>query len=810
MTDEALRLTKDELLAAYPDPKWQRSFFEVQRIIDFLSGSILQEKYKVPDDLSRIVHLTEHGNQVLNKLVSKHEVNPKVARLLCLLQLVHREPLVDLQKTDVEELRSWVDQQVRGRDLLFPFIAGRDLYDRAAELFEEARDSLSHADTLKLLDGLPIGVFQSGPFVSGPYGLLRGLEQRWFAPIKTVPMYHCSELTCGAVHRCRLSSDYSAPINEHWSTLERVVESYGLDDSEWGEFVEEIGGVQGHRFDDRSTEPMVLVLTDLLADDELRILLSDVLDNSAGSLRSMVEPLGLIGKADDIAEKQGRAELIQLLLLAPNDVLLARLDKLIVNGGQPGHTGPAIRVEAGEVRRLMTNRGMGYGTFGTYPEISPFGVRFTSDDFALGPMRLKRLVEALYSMDDHGEVDELQWQLREVEGDDPHEQLEEFVRSAEPDDVIARLILARRTNQILACEKLGLDYDDFSEDGVFVDATLWKLGFYNQELLDPNREFWDHHGRLKRYAQTAGVGARVDAGELRSRAVNYFVELERVLDDTLAFATWAMVNDHLAADRPFAYEPSAERARSFARLNEQEELRDSGDEVIRLGEENTLFPLVRGFGILADLLERLRAETASHQRDLAQYPRYAAFTTLKSFPFVHTAPFLDLLPKSQDRVIESLRHVRKTLEAAAVHEVRNDYMHYRASATDLPRLDQSLDAAQRAVGRLEADGLCRTMFALATTVGDRWDRRVFTLRSAKGRELAFARPGEYDWNRMPTLRGIQYVVPAAVFARPNEMLRFRPVFKTRYAEYWDDFPKPRQRRSGVTIAADVHQDAVAP
>ncbi|MFC4785223.1 hypothetical protein ACT8ZV_12140 [Nocardioides sp. MAHUQ-72] len=782
----------------------------MQRIVDFLRGSILKEKYKVADDLGRIVHLTEHGNQVMNKLISKHDANPKDARLLCLIQLIHREPLVDLDKTKVEDLRAWVDQQVRGRDLLFPFIAGRDLYDRAAELFEEARDSLSHADTLKLLDGLPIGVFQSGPFVSGPYGLLRSPERRWFAPVKTVPMYHCSELTCGAVHRCQLSSDYTAPINEHWATLEQVLDSFGSDESEWGELLEQVGGTEGSRFDDRSSEPLILVLTDLLADDELRTLLSDVLDNSAGSLRALVEPLGLVGRADDIAEQQGRAQLIQLLLLVPNDLLLTRLDKLIVKGGQPGQTGPAIHVEAGEVRRLMSNRGMGYGTFGTYPEISPFGVRFTSDDFALGPMRLKRLVEALYGMDDHGEIDELQWQLRHVEGDDPHEQLEEFVRSAAPDDVVARLILARRTNQILACEKLGLDYEDFNDDAVFVEAILWKLGFYHQELLDPNREFWEHHGRLKRYAQTAGVGARVDAGELRSRAVNYFVELERLLDDTLAFATWALISDHQAAERAFAYEPSAERTRSFDRLNEQEARREAGDEVIRLAEANTLYPLIRGFGILADLLERLQGEAAEHRRDLGDYPRYAASTTLKSFPFAHTVPFLDLLPKARERIIESLRHVRSTLESAAVHEVRNDYMHYRASAMDLPRLDNSLEAAQRAVGRLEADGLCRTMFGLASNTGDAWDRRIFTLRSAKGREVAFARPGAFDWNLMPGLRGIQYIVPAAVFARPNEMLRFRPVFRTPYAAYWDDFPKPRQRRSAVTASTEVRQEAVIP
>jgi hypothetical protein len=573
--------------------------------------------------------------------------------------------------------------------------------------------------------------------------------------------------------------------------------------------MDHVAGLDGLGYEDRSTETLTLVLTDLLADDELRTLLADVLNNSGSSIRELLKPFGLSGRADEIVEKLDRAELIQFLLLAPSPLLMKRIDKLIVLGSRAENQSPALRVDPGEVRRLKTNRGLSFGMFGTYPEISQYGVRFTSNDFSLGPMRLKRLVDALYQMSDHAEIDELEWQLREVEGDDPAEQLEEFVRSAGPDTVVARLILARRTNQIMACEQLGLDYDDFANDQDFVEAILWKLGFYSQDVVDPYREFWDHHGRLKRYAQTAGVGARVDAVELRSRAVNYFVELERVLDDTLSFATWALVNDHLAAERPFAYEPSVERPRSFDRLSSFEGSRssDGNEEVRPLGDSNTLYPLIHGFSVLADLLQSLTVQPEAQQRDIESYPSYAEHTELKAFPFRHQVPFLDLLPKSQSRILASLRDVHQTLAQADVAMVRNDYMHYRASMTDLPRLDASLEAAERAVLRLEADGLCRSPFKLTGDTGDGWGRRVYTLRNSKGRDIAFARPTAVDWNRLPTLRGLQYVMPAAVFARPNEMLRFRPEFTTPYAEYWKDYPKPRRNRGSMSAtAADQGQD----
>ena len=794
---EPLRLSKDDLLKLYPDPEWREKMFEMSRLVDFLNGSILKEKYKIPDDVATSIHLTAFGNKVMQRLITKNDVPAKEARMLCLLKLVHREPLVDLDKTNVADIQALIDKQMQDRDLLFPYIMGRALYDQAASLFEDARDILTHRDTLRLLDGLPIGVFQSGPFVSGPYGLLRSPERRWFSPTITVPMYHCSELTCPVIHRTRLTSDLTAPINEHAPTLERVLDQFGEDESEWGEFIEALGSLEGLRFDDASNEPITLALADLLGDDELRSLLADVLDNSGGQLRSLVAPLGLVGKSDDIVEKLERAQLIQVLLLAPSKTLVTRIDKLVRHRDADSEQARIIAVAQGEVRRLRTNRRLGYGTFAIFPEISAFGIRFSSNDFDLAPMRLKRLVEELYRMDDHAEVDELQWQLRDIEGDDPHEQLEEYVRSVGPDEVVERLILARRTNQILACEKLGLDFEGFSDDRQFVEAILWKLGFYNDNFDDRNRDFWSHHDRLKRYAQTAGVGARVDAVELRSRAVNYFVELEGVLDDALAYSTWALTNDHLRADQPFAYNPVTDRAAAFARLNSHEMKRGAEEEVIRLGDTNTLYPLIRGFGILADLLAGITDNGVDHLRSIEDYPRYSAFTDLKKFPFLHTTPFLDLLPRSRKRIVETLGAVRSTLEGANVHLVRNDYMHYRASATDLPRLDVSLNAAEMAVSRLEADGMCRLLFGLVGDAGDGWDRRVYTLRNARRREVAFARPSAFDWNRMPSLRGLQYVMPAAVFARPNEMLRFTPVFDTEYAKYWGDYPRRRGRRSAI-------------
>jgi hypothetical protein len=582
--------------------------------------------------------------------------------------------------------------------------------------------------------------------------------------------------------------------------MERVLEQFGTDHSDWQGFLDSIDDLERLRFDDQSPEPITLALSDLLSDSELRTLLADLMDNTSGILRAALEPLGLAGKAEDIVARLERPELTQLVLLSTNQELTSSIDHLIAIGQSGAKDKPPhLEVHPGEIRRLKTNRAMTYGTFGLYPELSAHGIRFMSSDFSLGPLRLKRLVEELYRLDDPAEVDELRWQLRDTEGDDPQEQLEEYVRSASPEDVIRHLVLARRTNQVLASERLGIDFTETSDDD-FINATLWKLGFYSDAFEDRNHDFWDHHDRLKRYAQVAGIGARLDPVELRAIAANYFIELEGVLDDSLTFTTWALTTDHIAAERPFAYAPRLARDPSLARLNAYESTRASDHERIELTDSNTLYPLIRGFGILADFLSSALDKHEVYARPASEYPGYSDHTNLKLFPFPHTIPFLDLLPRAQEHLIGTLNSVRLTLETAKVHIVRNDYMHYRSSVLDLTKLNTALEAVEKSVGRLEADGLCRLAYGLVSQSGDAWDRSIFTLRNARNRQIAFARPGAFDWNQMPGLRHLQYVMPAAVFASPNEMLRFTRIFETEYAEYWQDYPKRRPRRQPIGAA----------
>ena len=372
--------------------------------------------------------------------------------------------------------------------------------------------------------------------------------------------------------------------------------------------------------------------------------------------------------------------------------------------------------------------------------------------------------------------------------------LEEFLRTSTPDQVLRRLVLARRTNMIAACTEVGVDEHAERSDDDLVSAILWKLGFDAQRDYLGTERFWELHNGMVQMTSTAGVSALVDSEMIRGLASNYFVEMERVLDDGLAFCAWALINDHVASHNPFQYRVDDERLGSFRRLSSHAEERGFTD--VPLGDKNTLHPLCRGFGVLAGLLEHYEEEGASWLREAADFPEYAQHTSLKAFPFKHRAAFLDLSQEARVRLIETLKAVERHLLESRAPELRNEQLHFRRTATDLERLSTGLRRVEAAIHRLESAGLARINFRLVDQQGDEWGRKTFVLADSRNRRIAFARPTPFDWLGLPSLSVEQHLVTEATFAEPNEMLRFTSVPSSKYAEMWKDFPL-RRRRSEV-------------
>lgn len=785
-------LSKEQLLEKYADPDWRAAYVRASALTELLRNCILRRGYKLADRMISALAFTPYGIEIRDNLITKQKVPAKEAKMLCFLALAHQEPLIDLLATNLEEVADSVHQQIRNRDILFPFMHGRELYERAAELFEDERRHLTYDETLKLLDTLPQGVYQMANYVTGPYGLLESRVSRQFGASHRVPMYTCAEITCNAVHMTLLSTNREAPVNEHQPKMSRLLESKGQSWA-WGSFLVEIEKLHNVQYDDKSLWAILLAIGDCLALSELRSLFSQLMDSTHGEFRSSISGLGISGDSTKAAENLSRAQMMQLLYLVDERMIAQQLDSMIYS--------QHIRIPSGEIRRPVVSASYGFGTFSLGCEMSEYGFRIDSLSSEIAPLRLRRLVDKVYPDSDQKAIDELDWQLRDVDGESVVGRLEEYLRIADPREVVQRLLLSRRESFNATCDDLGLDRVHMATESLAINASLWKLGFNTPGESDFNADFWQSHERLKNAAATLRMSAVVDQRHVGELAYHYFRDLEGVLDDALAFATWALTTDHLLTSDPFSYSASADRIEAYARLSKL--ANEAKEDDVRFGEKNTLYPLCRGFSLLADHLGRLQSEENLHRRASEAYPKYVKYTELKRFPFEHNVAFLDLTADSRQLIMTALAEVSQHLLKADAPRVRNEHVHFRRSTADLDALANCLSEVEVAVRRLEACGFSRILFRQVARESDRWGRTICRLSDVRNRDIIFRRPSPYTWISMPRLSVPQYLMLSAKFAEPNEMLRLVPKVDSQFVEMWAGFPR-RRKASSKSVESEAH------
>ncbi|SES27239.1 hypothetical protein [Actinokineospora terrae] len=786
-----------ELAKIHSDPQWRISLIRLINLTALMRESIIGRDYRISDDLNNAIYLTREGDAIKKTLITKHEVPAKEAKLMCFLVFAYRDLFVDVEATNYVALVREIGKQVKSGSIRHPFVFGRALYDKAAELFPDERRYLSVADTMRLLDETPYGVWQAGDLVTGPYGIIRSKVHRDLPPSTEVPLQHCADLTCNTIHYVRLSTAYDAPVNAHRPKLTRLLEGDGIEPSEWNRFISELIYEKVSVHDDSTLQPLTNLLGDGLDEPELRILLARLLDLTGEGLREVAASVGLRGKASSMVAELSRAELLQLTLYCSDDEILRNLDELVRTR--------EIVVPPGEQRRARVNGREWIGAWQLEAVLGHQGVTVRAPSSRLAVLRMHRLVKALYKVDKVDDMHNLDWQLRGLDAVTPAAKLAEYLRSVSPEAVLRNLILARRENAEYACTTLGLPDIDQLGDDELVAMALWKLGFSTTELEVPHGKFFEHLKEMLGLAKAAQLSSSVDEEPIRRASVVLYEKLEGLLVDVLAYVTWALINDHYASDRPFEFRGNLEFETSCAVLNASSA--NAGTNGVDFSAPLTLNPLIRGLGILSEHLDGLREGSEKYLRPKDSIPDYVRRTSIQEFPFGHVHPFLDLDGRAQKTIIDGLQKVRHTMESNNVASSRNDLSHFRRSSVDMTKLVDSLEAMNQAVGLLDSLGFVRLPFIHEQTKSDEWGRRTVILKSPTGQRVSFSRPSAYDSLLLPRLDEPQYLMHSATFAEPNEVLRFRPGFDSPYQDMWVDFPK--RRMANRSIVANQSESGAA-
>lgn len=781
-----------ELSTALTDDAAKEKYARFVDLVRLLGDSIISNDYSIPDGLSNAIKLTEYGDAALTKVVTSKtdKIPAKEARLMCALAIGREKLLVDIESTDVAGMSKAISAQILADKIRFPFAFGRDSYDAYASMFEEGQPVLTYEETQRFLDATPTGVQQYGRYVTGPYGLLESQSTRQLASGRRVEAFHCSDSMCDAAHRVHLTTSSAAPINSHRDKFEDAFPDSDSKDVDWFGAADDVRDIEAIMFSDTKVGVSATLLGDALSLSELRTFVAYLFNATGGKLRELVNDFLDVGDAETAVSKLDRAQLMQISLLLKEPVLQEALDSLVYEG--------QIEVPAGEIRHPVLNKERRSGAFGLSPELGHLGVRFVSEQPGFAALRLRDELTHIYDLSDERTRTDLEWMLRGIVADSLEEQLDTFFRTAEPLECVTRLGLMGREALRRLAKSLKIAHGLNEGDDSIANRILWKLGFPLHSEQDPRAEFWRLHEKLLGLTRASGAPGARDTEEFLGVASKYFRELERFLQESLAFAAWALLHDHVVDPHAYQYGFDADNARGLELV--QESVAFGGDSLKSydfLSDKLDIYTMARGYEFLSARLSALSEEVEGRKRPAADFPAYSRGSRLKKFPFVSTAPYLCLTEQSQLKLATGLKSVSQALQRGKVNEVRNDHQHYRKTASGVGQIEQALREAESAMRTIESLGLALVESRVEDAVHDRWGRSEYYFAAPRGTRHVVARPSSYDWLGLPALDQAQYIVRAAVFAEPNEVLRFQRRLDSEFSEMWQNVPARRRPRGSA-------------
>jgi hypothetical protein len=761
---------------------------ELLAIRALLANCIIDANYRLADDWVRPLKLSDLGEEVRAKCMQTYRrLKPNDVMMAVFLQFGCAAGLLADLQTDIDALRSKISQEVLNRHIRYPYIFGRELHDTAAEMFPR-RTQLDNRQTIRLLDALPIGSFQVGRTVVGPYGCTYSDDERSIGPSFFVPGYLCSDPTCHRLHRIRLETGESSIARARKRVSDFIDKNYSETEDEYWPIIREAMVLEYAPLRPEASENLIDVLSDGLSEQELRSVVDNLFRRTfkqEGRRLDVSKRLGAaIANPTEFVSGIGRPELMQIAMIHSDSDLIESVEEAVRS--------ESIPVQEFEVRVSKVRR-WDISSLAPRAEIGALGVRFAaSPSSRLIARRMLRLLHSVYYESDLWDAADLAYALDAAPDLSDGELLERAVRQFSPTDLFRRLILTNRRAVAITCEKLGVsNFEGLSREDL-LERLLWKVG-------EPGAIAFAEVSQMEHYAKSLDAANRerraTDA--LRSESINLFTAAENALRRSLVFCTWAFAVDHYVSKDGFEYDPQTdpgvvEFIESNAPVSETEmELKRDGT--------STLVALSAGFARLAKALRKL--DPTSSERPSEQIlARCLALS--QPFAFPYTIPFLNLSDGAKSDVLVALQTTSRLMQDEDVIDLRNATAHGNRPFPDNDHIQIALQRLFSLVAHLRATGLYPRLFDLVRLSRDELGREELTYESGSD-EVRLFRPEWAIAPRLPLGQARLIIVPAATTTSSGP-LRFRLKPRPGSDPYWDGWPRR------WTVVSDYGADDEAP
>ncbi|MGG2057217.1 hypothetical protein ABFY48_23155 [Lysinibacillus pakistanensis] len=757
------------------ETEYQNKLSELLIIRDFFTKSFISPDYSSSQIIGEAIELTSLGEEIALSYLNNEDYTMSEYKLNILDAFYFNDYLIDIEKTDIQSLRDALSNDVIKGNIKFPWIFERTLYDKFFENFNIRPNKLDQEQTNKLLDDTPIGVFQYGKNVVGPFGFLDSEETRTLPVIKSAPLWHCDNLSCNQLHFVNLTSSYN---KSKFKDLSNFLDIKGLPE-DLEESLKKYTADNLILEHDLSNLPFTIINAFSLS--ELRILLKELINRFSyfRSKRSVSSEINrkISGSAEQISAQLTLAECFQLILLFKNIDIIATLEDLIFN--------KEIKVPITEIRNSYFGYEIG-GSLNLKCEVSNLGVRFISKNKGLPSLRLKYLIMEIYN-----DKEELDWKLRLVEGIDTNDKFEKLLMNENPKQIVKDFLLdspkhIKFTFDYLLIKEFYIPKDDTEEENL-VDKLLWKLGFNINIFPDSLQKYWNRLESLTKESNLMHSYNEVDKERIRSAAVNLFVSLEEILDASLSYITWILLSDHYGETK-FKY--NLIQARIF--MSEQlshKKVTNNGPIIFDRSGKNTLYPLIMGFEILADFCNELLNTRDNYKRSEKDIPSYIKCTNLFVFPFNHTKLVVDLSNEIYINLDTLLRKIKALLEQNNVANIRNRIEHKREDFPDKTEIIKACNALNELGNILEEHGIYPIVYQFNQTIIDSFGRGYSSYINYKGENINISTSSQYSLANIPKLIDKLVIIKAIKLKNSKDYLRFVYTETSEFTKMYEGYPR---------------------
>lgn len=692
----------------------------------------------------------------------------------------HHKIFYDYLSCDIDGIANLLESEVISGKIKYPHRFGNELYNKYNSLYPEPSKYLYKEDVLNLLENTPDGIYQCGYYLIGPLGIIRSKERRSVYPSLTIPMWHCSSVSCDQAHPTALIPDPNTPVVSYYSKISEKLGNALGGRTNWHLSLKNLE--ESETIIRREYAFLLETVCDTITGKELSALTCHALNGIHKShLRKLLKQCESTSELEKnrteiIVEKLSSEQKLQLILSLEDNDIIEYIDYLIST--------KEINVPTSEIRDakyVSSNEAINSPC-----QISSLGIRSKM------PAPMMHLVSLILSgYEKNGLESELEWKLREFSGLSKKDALVSYIQTYGPEKALSHLVLTSSilTKHVCTAVKLSTNLVQESSKSS-IDRLMWKIGYtpsqYDdllERLLKRLTNFENQLTELDR------ISTEDDRERIRSSGVNLFVSLEEFLDKFIAYNTWLLAYDHYSPAR-FKFDILEARKCVSRTLISDNDINWSQN------GDNALGVLLHYLSLLVSWVEELASKSRDElKRPESGIPRFI-YQDLIPFPFRHTQAWADYDVTQLELYKDDLESIVNLINRSKLAEVRNGIDHFRDESS-FPSLDTMTACAVRlkkAIVKSDIHRFFPKHYVLKSTLKNEFDILEFTYCDYKERKHVIYGPSLVTGLLNRNIPKPVIIAPCNLLGGPNSTMIFTLHEHSDFSKYWEGYPIKRQSK----------------